>query len=116
MGTLWQFFGFPDPEAPSPETVKRAKKRKTKKENQAPGQQLTIVSPDEVLPVEKVAEHFYDDKVGIHNCPEWQTTRQVNINDLDVKRNIYACTKLSNEQIIQKYCSNYKIIRIWDIE
>jgi nucleoside-diphosphate-sugar epimerase len=71
---------------------------------------------DEILSVEKVAEHFYDDKVGIHNCPEWQTTRQININELDTKRTIYACTKLSNEQIIQKHCSNYKIIRIWDIE
>jgi nucleoside-diphosphate-sugar epimerase len=70
---------------------------------------------DEVLPVQKVAEHFYDDKVGIHNCPEWQTTRQLNINELDTKRTIYACTKLSNEQIIQKHCSNFKIIRIWDI-
>lgn len=70
---------------------------------------------DEVLPVQKVAEHFYDDKVGIHNCPEWQTTRQVNITELDTKRTIYACTKLANEQIIQKYCSNFKIIRIWDI-
>jgi len=56
MGTLWQFFGFPDPEAPSPETVKRAKKRKSKKENQSPGQQLTIVSPDEVLPAETTVE------------------------------------------------------------
>tara|TARA_Y100000296_G_scaffold74487_1_gene93139 strand:+ start:391 stop:927 length:537 start_codon:yes stop_codon:yes gene_type:complete len=70
---------------------------------------------DEVLPVQKVAEHFYDDKVGIHNCPEWQTTRQLNINELDTKRTIYACTKLSNEQIIQKHCSNFKIIRIWNI-
>ena len=70
---------------------------------------------DEVLPVEKVAEHFYDNKVGIYNCPEWQTTRQLNINNLDTKRTIYACTKLSNEHIIQKYCSNFKIIRIWDI-
>ncbi len=70
---------------------------------------------DEVLPVQKVAEHFYDDKVGIHNCPEWQTTRQLNINELDTKRTIYACTKLSNEQIIQKLFSNFKIIRIWDI-
>jgi len=72
-------------------------------------------NPEEVLPVYDVAKHFLDSKVGIHNCPEWQTTRQVNINDLDTKRAIYACTKLSNEQIIQKYCSNYKIIRIWDI-
>jgi hypothetical protein len=46
MGTLWQFFGFPDPEAPSPDAAKRTKKRKPKSED-APGQQLTIVSPDD---------------------------------------------------------------------
>tara|TARA_B100000941_G_scaffold90557_1_gene62727 strand:- start:3615 stop:4244 length:630 start_codon:yes stop_codon:yes gene_type:complete len=44
MGTLWQFFGFPDPEAPAQEPVKSPKK-KTKLEDQ-PGQQLTIVNPD----------------------------------------------------------------------
>ena len=70
---------------------------------------------EDILPVEQVAKQFNDNKVGIHNCPEWQNTRQISINNLDTKRTIYACTKLSNEQIIQKYCSNYKIIRIWDI-
>jgi nucleoside-diphosphate-sugar epimerase len=70
---------------------------------------------DEVLPVEKVAEHFYDDRVGIHNCPEWQPTRNVDISRLDHQRTIYALTKLGNEQLVQKYCSNFKIIRIWDI-
>ena len=45
MGTLWQFFGFPDPEAPAQEKVKVPKK-KTKLEDQ-PGQQLTIVNPDD---------------------------------------------------------------------
>ena len=44
MGTLWQFFGFPDPEVPDPEAMK-PKKKKAKK-TEAPGQQLTIVSPD----------------------------------------------------------------------
>jgi len=47
MGTLWQFFGFPDPEAPSPDAVKRTKRKKPKKAEDAPGQQLTIVSPDD---------------------------------------------------------------------
>ena len=46
MGTLWQFFGFPDPEAPAPESVKKSKKRKPKAE-EPPGQQLTLVSPDD---------------------------------------------------------------------
>ena len=46
MGTLWQFFGFPDPEAPAPESVKRSKKKKLKAE-EPHGQQLTLVSPDD---------------------------------------------------------------------
>ena len=46
MGTLWQFFGFPDPEAPATDTASRTKK-KSKKTEEAPGQQLTIVSPGE---------------------------------------------------------------------
>ena len=46
MGTLWQFFGFPDPEAPTPDSVKRSKKKKLKAE-EPPGQQLTLVSPDD---------------------------------------------------------------------
>ena len=46
MGTLWQFFGFPDPEAPAPESVKKSRKRKPKAE-EPPGQQLTLVSPDD---------------------------------------------------------------------
>ena len=45
MGTLWQFFGFPDPEVPDSEAMK-PKKKKAKK-TEAPGHQLTIVSPDE---------------------------------------------------------------------
>ena len=47
MGTLWQFFGFPDPESPAPESVKKQKKKKSSKKEEAPGQQLTLVSPDE---------------------------------------------------------------------
>ena len=47
MGTLWQFFGFPDPESPAPESTKKRKKKKSLKKEEAPGQQLTLVSPDE---------------------------------------------------------------------
>jgi len=71
--------------------------------------------PDEVLPVEQVAQQFHDNKVGIYNCPEWQTTTQISVTELDTDKAIYACTKLANEQIIQKCCPNFKIIRIWDI-
>ena len=47
MGTLWQFFGFPDPESPAPESVNKRKKKKSSKKEEVPGQQLTLVSPDE---------------------------------------------------------------------
>jgi len=30
MGTLWQFFGFPDPEAPATDTASRTKKKSKK--------------------------------------------------------------------------------------
>lgn len=49
MGTLWQFFGFPDPETPGPDSMKPTKKKKAKKQDEAPGQQLTLVSPDDEL-------------------------------------------------------------------
>ncbi|MBA4695222.1 MAG: hypothetical protein DWC06_03895 [Candidatus Poseidoniales archaeon] len=55
MGTLWQFFGFPDPEAPAQEAVKRTKKKKVKAE-EAPGQQLTLVNPDDEINEPLVAE------------------------------------------------------------
>ena len=47
MGTLWQFFGFPDPETPGVDSPKTAKKKKAKKQEETPGQQLTLVSPDD---------------------------------------------------------------------
>ena len=75
----------------------------------------TSPNPDEVLPVDQVAEQFMDDKVGTFNCPEWQNTRQINISELDNQRTIYASTKLVNETLIKRNCSNFKIIRIWDI-
>lgn len=47
MGTLWQFFGFPDPESPASDASKASKKKKTKTQSEAPGQQLTLVNPDD---------------------------------------------------------------------
>ena len=49
MGTLWQFFGFPDPETPGVDSPKAPKRKKAKKQDEAPGQQLTLVSPDDGL-------------------------------------------------------------------
>ena len=69
----------------------------------------------EVLGADEVAKQFKDEMVGTFNCPEWQTTRHVDISKLDNQRTIYALTKLANEQLIRQYCSNFKIIRIWDI-
>jgi nucleoside-diphosphate-sugar epimerase len=68
-----------------------------------------------VLSVDKVAEHFFDKDIGTFNCPVWQDTKQINISSLDNQRTIYATTKLANESLIRKYCSNFKIVRIWDI-
>ena len=70
---------------------------------------------EEILPVDKVAESFYDNQVGTFNCPAWQDTRNIDITKLDNQRSIYALTKLANEQLIRKSCPNHKIVRIWDI-
>ena len=70
----------------------------------------------EPLSVDKVAEYFYDAQVGTFNCPDWQTTSHLDLSSLNNQRTIYALTKLSNEQMIRKYCGNHKIIRIWDIK
>ena len=47
MGTLWQFFGFPDPETPGVDSPKTPKRKKAKKQEETPGQQLTLVNPDD---------------------------------------------------------------------
>ena len=67
MGTLWQFFGFPDPEAPTPESVKRSKKKKLKAE-EPPGQQLTLVSPDDPVVAEEAPAKVdsTNEQVNIH--------------------------------------------------
>ena len=72
-------------------------------------------NPDEVLSADDVAKHFTDNLIGTFNCPVWQPTDKINITNLDTQRTIYACTKLSNEQMIRQNCPNHKIIRIWDI-
>jgi nucleoside-diphosphate-sugar epimerase len=71
--------------------------------------------PEDILPAEKVAETFNDDLIGTFNCPTWQHTRNIDISKLDHQRTIYALTKLSNEQLIRRTCTNHKIVRIWDI-
>jgi len=68
-----------------------------------------------IMTVEQVAEYFLDQQKGVFNCPNWQPTINIDISRLDHQRTIYALTKLGNEQLVQKYCSNFKIIRIWDI-
>jgi len=72
-------------------------------------------NPDEVLPALVVAKQFKDTKIGVYNCPEWQQTCTLDINRLDNQRTIYATTKLANENLVIKHCSNFKIVRIWDI-
>jgi nucleoside-diphosphate-sugar epimerase len=71
--------------------------------------------PKDILPAEKVAETFKDDLIGTFNCPTWQHTRHIDISKLDHQRTIYALTKLANEQLIRRTCTNHKIVRIWDI-
>ena len=72
-------------------------------------------NPDEVLMVDEVAKQFKDTKIGVYNCPESQETHTLDISRLDNQRTIYATTKLANENLVREYCSNFKIIRIWDI-
>lgn len=72
-------------------------------------------NPDEVLSATEVAKQFIDNKMGTYNCPEWQTTDGIDVSVLDNQRTIYAITKLANENLVRRYCTNFKIIRIWDI-
>ena len=65
MGTLWQFFGFPDPETPGVDSPKTPKKKKAKKQEETPGQQLTLVSPDD----------------GAEQTPDVQETQSLEIKD-----------------------------------
>ena len=58
MGTLWQFFGFPDPEAPAVEEPVKKKKKEKAEDNS--GQQLTLVSPDDESPPVTETEPLVD--------------------------------------------------------
>ena len=66
MGTLWQFFGFPDPESPSPEASKQNKK-KVKDAKVNTGQQLTLVSPDDA--VDNLSENQEDSPLDAKEEP-----------------------------------------------
>ena len=58
MGTLWQFFGFPDPETPGPDSPKPSKKKKAKSQDETPGHQLTLVNlDDEANQAQKTVEN-----------------------------------------------------------
>jgi len=67
------------------------------------------------LSANTVASYFLDDLTGFTNCPEWKSDDQVNIDNLKNEHLIYAMTKLACERLILDKCSNYKIVRIWDI-
>ena len=60
-------------------------------------------------------ESFTDNKTGTVNFPEWKGNKEVNTSNIGNGHLIYAMTKLACEQYIRLKCSNYKIIRIWDI-
>ena len=62
-----------------------------------------------------IAEAFMDKTNGMVNCPTWKKQDKINISKLGHEHLVYAMTKLACEQFIQSYCTNYKIIRIWDI-
>lgn len=65
--------------------------------------------------VKQITKYFLDNKIGVYNCPNWQQTSEIKTKNLDGQRMTYALTKLANEDIIKNSCSDYKILRIWDI-
>ena len=75
------------------------------------------ITSNEITPLSAAvtAENFADHKTGTVNFPEWKDTSKVCTNNLSDQHLIYAMTKLVCEKYIQERCSNYKIIRIWDI-
>lgn len=75
------------------------------------------ITSEEVTPLSAntIAEAFIDDTNGIVNCPAWKKHDAITIKGLGHDHIVYAMTKLACEQFIQSYCTNYKIIRIWDI-
>ncbi len=63
MGTLWQFFGFPDPETPGVDSPKTPKRKKARKVEEALGQQLTLVNPDDGLEQPVDVQENQSDKI-----------------------------------------------------
>ena len=63
MGTLWQLFGFPDPETPGVDSPKTPKRKKARKVEEAPGQQLTLVNPDDGLEQPVDVQENQSDKI-----------------------------------------------------
>lgn len=75
------------------------------------------ITNDETTPLSAdiTAETFADDETGVVNFPRWKNNHNVHIDHLSNQHLVYAMTKLVCEQYIREKCSNYKIIRIWDI-
>lgn len=67
------------------------------------------------LDVKQVSKYFTDNILGIVNCPDRQDVSELQTNILDTQGLTYAYTKLLNEELVQKNCKKFKIIRIWDI-
>jgi nucleoside-diphosphate-sugar epimerase len=67
------------------------------------------------LPAHTVAEEFISEQLGVVNIPQWKENKEVSLKNLSKNHKIYATTKLRCEQMIQKKCKNFKIVRIWDI-
>lgn len=74
-----------------------------------------ITSETTPLSADNVANYFTSDSEGVMNCPDWKTNTEENFSGLGTQHLIYAMTKLSCERLIKEKCSNFKILRIWDI-
>lgn len=52
---------------------------------------------------------------GVVNLPLDRKEHTISLNNLGKEHKIYALTKLICEGMVRKYCSKFKILRIWDI-
>jgi nucleoside-diphosphate-sugar epimerase len=75
------------------------------------------ITSDDVASIsaDKTVESFIDTQKGTHNFPEWKKVDRIDVNGLGAEHLIYAMTKLACEELIRSKCSNYKLVRIWDI-
>ncbi len=67
MANLWQFFGLPDPEAPTNTTQSKPKKKN--KLQETAGQQMTLIQTEEVK-IEKTPEIVVTPKLKPSNLPQ----------------------------------------------